>query len=57
MSRKNLGKTIDIHAGGADLIFPHHENEIAQSECANGCKFVNYWLHNGFVTINKEKMS
>ena len=57
MSRKHLGKTIDIHAGGADLIFPHHENEIAQSECANGCKFVNYWLHNGFVTINKEKMS
>ena len=57
MSRKYLGKTIDIHAGGADLIFPHHENEIAQSECANGCKFVNYWLHNGFVTINKEKMS
>ena len=57
MSRKYLGKTIDIHAGGADLIFPHHENEIAQSECANGCKFVHYWLHNGFVTINKEKMS
>ena len=57
MSRKHLGKTIDIHAGGADLLFPHHENEIAQSECANGCKFVNYWLHNGFVTINKEKMS
>ena len=57
MSRKYLGKTIDIHAGGADLIFPHHENEIAQSECANNCKFVNYWLHNGFVTINKEKMS
>ena len=57
MARKHLGKTIDIHAGGADLIFPHHENEIAQSECANGCKFVNYWLHNGFVTINKEKMS
>ncbi len=57
MSRKYLGKTIDIHAGGADLIFPHHENEIAQSECANGCKFVNYWLHNGFVTVNKEKMS
>ena len=57
MIRKFLGKTIDIHAGGADLIFPHHENEIAQSECANGCKFVNYWLNNGFVTINKEKMS
>lgn len=57
MSRKYLGKTIDIHAGGADLVFPHHENEIAQSECANGCKFVNYWLHNGFVTINSQKMS
>ena len=56
MAKKFLGETIDIHAGGADLIFPHHENEIAQSECANGCKFVNYWLHNGFVTINKEKM-
>lgn len=57
MIRKHLGTTIDIHAGGADLQFPHHENEIAQSECANGVKFVNYWLHNGFVTINKEKMS
>lgn len=57
MSRKYLGETIDIHAGGADLIFPHHENEIAQSECANGKQFVKYWLHNGFVTINKEKMS
>ncbi len=57
MARKHLGKTIDIHAGGADLIFPHHENEIAQSECANGCKFSNFWLHNGFVTINHEKMS
>lgn len=57
MAKKYLGDTIDIHAGGADLIFPHHENEIAQSEAANGVKFVNYWLHNGFVTINKEKMS
>ena len=57
MSRNYLGKTIDIHAGGADLIFPHHENEIAQSECSNDCQFVKYWLHNGFVTINKEKMS
>lgn len=57
MSRKYLGKTLDIHAGGADLIFPHHENEIAQSECANGTQFVKYWMHNGFVTINKEKMS
>lgn len=57
MSKKHLSDEIDIHAGGADLIFPHHENEIAQSECANGCTFVKYWLHNGFVTINKEKMS
>ena len=57
MARKHLAPEIDIHAGGADLIFPHHENEIAQSECANGCRFVKYWLHNGFVTINKEKMS
>ena len=57
MSKKHLGETIDIHAGGADLQFPHHENERAQSECANGCQFVKYWLHNGFVTINKEKMS
>jgi cysteinyl-tRNA synthetase len=57
MAKKHLGMTIDIHAGGADLIFPHHENEIAQSECANGCQFVKYWMHNGFVTINKEKMS
>lgn len=57
MSKKHLSEEIDIHAGGADLIFPHHENEIAQSECANGCQFVKYWLHNGFVTIDKEKMS
>lgn len=57
MARKYLGNTIDIHAGGADLIFPHHENEIAQSECANDTQFVKYWMHNGFVTINKEKMS
>lgn len=57
MSKKYLGEQIDIHAGGADLIFPHHENEIAQSVCANGKPFVKYWLHNGFVTINKEKMS
>lgn len=57
MSRKYLGETIDIHAGGADLIFPHHENEIAQSECSSGHQFVKYWMHNGFVTINKEKMS
>lgn len=57
MSKRHLADEIDIHAGGADLIFPHHENEIAQSECANGCQFVKYWMHNGFVTINKEKMS
>lgn len=57
MAKKFLGETIDIHAGGADLIFPHHENEIAQSEAANGCKFVKNWLHNGFVTIKNEKMS
>ena len=57
MSRKYLGTTIDIHAGGADLQFPHHENEIAQSECASGKPFAKYWLHNGFVTINNEKMS
>ena len=52
-----LGKTIDIHCGGSDLAFPHHENEIAQSEAANGCKFVNYWLHNGFINIDNKKMS
>ena len=57
MSKKHLGETIDIHAGGADLAFPHHENERAQSECANGCQFAKYWMHNGFVMINKEKMS
>ncbi len=57
MNKKHLGLTIDIHAGGADLAFPHHENERAQSECANGCEFAKYWMHNGFVTINKEKMS
>ncbi|MHC1591299.1 MAG: cysteine--tRNA ligase, partial [Candidatus Helarchaeales archaeon] len=57
MALKYLGETIDIHGGGRDLIFPHHENEIAQSEAATGKKFVNYWMHNGFVNINKEKMS
>jgi cysteinyl-tRNA synthetase len=57
MSSELLGETIDIHGGGQDLIFPHHENEIAQSEAAAGKKFVNYWIHNGFVTVNKEKMS
>ncbi len=57
MSCKHLGETFDIHAGGNDLIFPHHENEIAQSEAANGKKFVNYWMHFGFLNINDEKMS
>jgi len=57
MSCKHLGETFDIHAGGNDLIFPHHENEIAQSEAANGKKFVNYWIHFGFLNINDEKMS
>ncbi|MFA5097103.1 MAG: cysteine--tRNA ligase [Candidatus Margulisiibacteriota bacterium] len=57
MSRKYLGERIDIHGGGADLIFPHHENEIAQAECCGKGDFVKYWLHNGFITINKEKMS
>ena len=57
MARKHLGKTIDLHCGGQDLIFPHHENEIAQSECANGCTFSRYWMHNGFLNINNEKMS
>ena len=57
MVNKYLGKTIDIHSGGLDLTFPHHENEIAQSECANGCTFANYWLHNGFLTIDNQKMS
>lgn len=57
MSNRFLGKTMDIHCGGQDLQFPHHENEIAQSEAANGCKFVNYWLHNGFLNIDNRKMS
>ncbi|MBP7402743.1 MAG: cysteine--tRNA ligase, partial [Clostridia bacterium] len=57
MIRKTLGETIDIHCGGQDLVFPHHENEIAQSECANGKPFARYWLHNGFITIDDEKMS
>ena len=58
MSEKYLGKKFDIHGGGLDLIFPHHENEIAQSRCNNNTSsFANYWIHNGFVTINKEKMS
>jgi cysteinyl-tRNA synthetase len=57
MSMKHLGETIDIHAGGNDLIFPHHENEIAQSEGANGKQFVRYWMHFGFLNIKDEKMS
>jgi cysteinyl-tRNA synthetase len=57
MSMEFLGATFDFHGGGKDLVFPHHENEIAQSEAANGCQFVRYWLHNGFVNINSEKMS
>ena len=57
MSKKYLGETIDIHAGGEDLIFPHHENEIAQSECCNDHDFAHYWLHNGFLNINNQKMS
>lgn len=57
MSSKILGIPFDIHGGGKDLVFPHHENEIAQSEASEGKKFANYWVHNGFVNINKEKMS
>nr|MBC8208412.1 cysteine--tRNA ligase [Candidatus Desulfatifera sulfidica] len=57
MSRKYLGQTFDIHGGGQDLIFPHHENELAQSEGASGTTFVNSWIHHGFVTIRDEKMS
>jgi cysteinyl-tRNA synthetase len=57
MARRYLGDTIDIHAGGQDLTFPHHENEIAQSEAHNGKPFANYWMHNGYITINNEKMS
>ena len=57
MAKKYLGDTIDIHAGGEDLIFPHHENEIAQSECANGVTFSNYWMHNGHINIDNKKMS
>jgi cysteinyl-tRNA synthetase len=57
MSKKYLGDTIDIHAGGQDLTFPHHENEIAQSEAANGKPFANYWLHNGYITMDNKKMS
>ena len=57
MSKKYLGDTIDIHAGGEDLQFPHHENEIAQSEAHSGKQFANYWMHNGYINVNGEKMS
>ncbi len=57
MAKEHLGETIDIHGGGMDLIFPHHENEIAQSECLHEKPFAKYWMHNAFVNINKEKMS
>ena len=57
MVRKYLGKTVDIHCGGQDLIFPHHENEIAQSECCNGAAFANYWMHNGYINVDNVKMS
>ena len=57
MAGRFLGKTIDIHCGGQDLIFPHHENEIAQSECANGCDFAHYWMHNGYINVDNRKMS
>jgi cysteinyl-tRNA synthetase len=57
MSQKYLGETFDIHGGGMDLVFPHHENEIAQAECTTGKPFARYWIHNGFVNINHEKMS
>lgn len=57
MVRRFLGNTIDIHCGGQDLIFPHHENEIAQSECCNGVPFANYWMHNGYINVDNVKMS
>ena len=57
MATKYLGETIDIHSGGKDLMFPHHENEIAQSECAHGCTFAKYWMHNGFINVDGQKMS
>ncbi|KAF0182513.1 MAG: cysteinyl-tRNA synthetase [Nitrospirae bacterium] len=57
MAMRHIGETIDIHGGGADLVFPHHENEIAQSEACTGKPFAKYWVHNGFITIDKEKMS
>lgn len=57
MAKRHLGETIDIHAGGQDLAFPHHENEIAQSEACNDVTFANYWMHNGYINIENEKMS
>lgn len=57
MANRYLGKTIDIHCGGSDLVFPHHENEIAQSEAANGCEFARYWMHNGYINVDNKKMS
>ncbi len=57
MARRYLGKTIDLHCGGQDLIFPHHENEIAQSECCNGVPFARYWMHNGYINVDNKKMS
>ena len=57
MARRYLGQTIDIHCGGQDLIFPHHENEIAQSECCNGVPFAHYWMHNGYINVDNRKMS
>ena len=57
MARRYLGDTIDLHCGGQDLIFPHHENEIAQSECCNGVEFAHYWMHNGYINVDNKKMS
>jgi len=57
MARRYLGETIDLHCGGQDLIFPHHENEIAQSECCNGVPFARYWMHNGYINVDNKKMS
>ena len=57
MARRYLGASIDIHCGGQDLIFPHHENEIAQSECCNGAPFARYWMHNGYINVDNKKMS
>ena len=57
MAKRYLGEKIDLHCGAVDLVFPHHENEIAQSECANGCEFANYWLHLAFLNVDNQKMS